>query len=456
MFYDEVMNHEEGRRYGFLKLNAALLEFAKLNDDGNDLLSIQHWKEKWEEVLLIDYINYSSHLEEITNIIIKMSVHIFTEIARAHFCLKKADIIRDKKDLESVFGLYDDVPNMFSYCLRNTSHYDSNTKISWDKAVLMYNQQDLVDCLLMITERIDQLPITAVEETKTLYDMLLTRYSMQLCVNYEEQGLAKEIFNVNFFVTEENNLPNREYLTFCSIYFHVIWRRLHYIEMIPKAKEPIHVSPESVQRCQKWLEDIVCKQMSTEVFEDMYTDSCEESYVFPGDEEWFKFRFPDRKNYKIIQVLQCFRKEMEQKYHTERGISRETVLAAINQTSHTGQCARAFAINAIDQYIRTNFNNYPWKDSTLISNDQLESAENELLREKDTDSPLMVQVFGRYYVYHVAHIYCCDDLYETFTIWLTIIDRKVKKSVKQFWKPLIQKILVGKTYEPIPVYKGKY
>jgi hypothetical protein len=277
----------------------------------------------------------------------------------------------------------------------------------------------------MITEKIDQLPSIAVSETRNLFRLLYIRH-------------CQLIFQIEI---------TRDYLTFATIYFVAIHRRFFYWDLIPQKS---FVIPEgSLDRCRRWIEKDVYGQMTDENFDDIYKKTYEEdaAYKFPGDLDWYNYRYPDLPNFQIAPILGCFRKELMQKYFSEYRISKETLLDSVNQNSHTGHCARLFMFNAIDQYMSIAMN-MKWKDALVISNGMLESSSKELLREFGVTVPYFVQLFSRYCVYDVGNIYVTDNFYESLIIWLSLI--RDKKN----WGNLIDKIIKG--YETIPEYIGSF
>jgi hypothetical protein len=178
------------------------------------------------------------------------------------------------------------------------------------------------------------------------------------------------------------------------------------------------------ERCKIWFEEEVCKSLGTEGFEDLYAKSCEECYQFPGDAEWFKFRYPELQ-VQTGPVLDSMRKPMAKKYYTDYRISLESALGVYNQITHSGQCSRIFILNAIDQYMKNTFG-VTWRDGIVIKNDALEGSSKKLLRK---GTPYIVQIYSRFSVYDNSKIYTSDDLYEVFFYWAYLVKTKYNYEV---------------------------
>jgi len=215
-------------------------------------------------------------------------------------------------------------------------------------------------------------------------------------------------------VTKADGLiPNRHYLTFCSIYFHAIQRRIFYFDKV--RKEKIDVDKAMVKRVEEWISDVV-DSLGNEGFEDCYAKACEEAYNFPGDREWFKYRYPNLPA-QTGPILDCFRKKYSERYYMDYRASKESVLGVIDQASHSGHAARIFVLNAIDQYMKTQFS-IPWRDGLVIDNVSLEGSQIKLYRNK---APYLFQVFSRHWVYDRASVYPCDSIYESLAIWMYLL-----------------------------------
>jgi hypothetical protein len=219
---------------------------------------------------------------------------------------------------------------------------------------------------------------------------------------------------------EGDRRPNRDYMIFCTIYFHALFRRIFYYELLDKAA----AVDGNAKQIERWVSDEVCKALGAEGFEDCFQKSCEEAYAFPGDSEWFAYRYPNLPK-QTGPILGCFRPEYAKKYYTDYRLSKEAVLAAVQQATHAGHCARLFVINAIDQYMKIHYG-IPWKDGLVIANCGMEGSQTKLFR---SDAPYLVQVFSRYSVYYKHTIYSSNCLYTTIATWMNILKLRFNSQI---------------------------
>jgi hypothetical protein len=418
----DITTHVRGERYMLVELHRTLNSWGKTNArvlkalpkplvTVNDL-NVLH--AKWLEQMIVDYYYFGS-MRTFGNIRTCPAVQIFTELSRTHFILMYPHIVQENEQVAKSGEYTDDLLISFRLELCNFMGEDSN----WKTPVMMYTQQDVMNALLMLTEKLDQLPMAAVDELKHVLRVLYTRNSVFLCETSTEQ-----ILNVPNMRTAENNMPNRDYLTFCTIYFHAIQRRIFYYEHVQKSDRlPAEVDEAMVERVRLWVADVV-DSLGQEGFEDCYAKACEEAYNFPGDREWFKYRYPNLPA-QTGPILDCFRKKYAERYYMDYRASKDSVLGVIDQASHSGSAARIFVLNAVDQYMKTQFS-IPWRDGLVIDNNALEGNQVKLYRSK---APYLLQVFSRHWVYDKAAVYPCDSLYQSLAIWMYLLKYRYRSTV---------------------------
>lgn len=419
----EILTDPRGPRHMYLLLHRSLKNWGTnttrlLRALPQKLATVHDLEQihaQWLKALIVDYALYGE-MKTYGNIRTCPAVQIFTELSRTHFILMYETIVREN-DIVAQTGEYDD-KFLISFRMDMCDYMDGGDR--WKRPIMMYRQQDVMDTLLMLSEKIDQLPYAAVPEVRRVLDVLYTRNSVFLC-----ETSTEEILNVNGMRTSVPDLglvPSRHYLTFCTIYFHAIQRRLFYLDNIKHGPRR-NIDASVIERVRQWIVDLV-DGLGPEGFEDCYSKACEEAYNFPGDREWFRYRYPDLPA-QTGAILDCFRKDHAKRYFTEYRVSKESVLGAVNQTSHTGHTARIFILNAIDQYMKTQFG-VPWRDGLVIDNNALEGAQIKLFRSK---APYFLQLFSRYWVYDRAVIYPCDSIYESLANWLYIIKVRHHSSI---------------------------
>lgn len=434
----DVLSHKKGWRYGYYKFHQRLANWAQEED--RERLKVIHGE--WLENLICFYGEWSIHRQLTPDIRSIVSVDIFIELNRTHYRIMKSKVYEEKRELEnSLFTIHPE-HNMHLYAMCHTSHFSHGFQqelLDWKKPILQYGQGDIMNGLLMLTEKIDQLSVESIKETQKVLELLYTRNGMFI----EEENMICDAIG---FVHENGKHPNRDYFTFCAFYFHAVQRRLYYADLIPCKIQRPHGLPEgSIERCKAWVETTLCGNIEGEVYEKTYYKSCNEGYVFPGDLEWFTYRYPDLPQDQIAPILECFRKGMAKKYFSEFRISLQTLLASVDQDTHTGHCARLFLINIIDDYMKNHLD-FKWKNVVVIDNEMIERSTEDMIYEEQLEAPLLIQQFSRYCVYNDSGIYTCDNFYETLTIWFYLIKKK-----KRFEK-LIERIIDG--IVPIPVFTG--
>jgi hypothetical protein len=450
---NDVLNHPVGWRYGYYELHTKLLEWARKNDqhlksatiEDSVAIELKRLHSQWLEYLIMDYQTWShvQETEDATKSLPTVSLVIFVELTRSHYLIVRDSLRQDFEESQSIFGVFGE--NQYAYTLSKTTHFTPHQNLDWNKPVLKYTMQEVVYALLMVTEQINRLPFAAVQETQAVLEALYTRHAMFVC---EKQ--AAEVLDVVYFVS--NGQPNRDYLMFASVYFHAVQRRLFYTKLIPH--RTLVMREDVVARCEAWFEKEVVHTLSGETFDALYAAACEESYVFPGDKEWFTYRHPDRPNHQLSSVLECFRGDIVRKFASEYRLSKETIFSQRNQHTHTGYCAKIFGLHAIENYVKNHISSdLEWKEAVTITNEMIEGNDTRLMREMET--PYFLQMFSHFYVYHVSHIYICDNFCESFAIWLSLIDRKDKKTVR--WHALIDKLLYNKEEQHTNViYTGNF
>lgn len=449
----EVLNHPGGWRYGYYELHTKLLDWAQKNQEllnASELTDPQRIELKrlhahWLEYLIMDYQTWAQvrETEDAIKTLPTVSLVIFAELSRSHYLIVRESLQQDLEESQSMFGVFGE--NQYTYTLAKTTFFTPVSNLDWNKPVLKYTMQEVVYALLMLTEQLNHLPFAALQETQGLLEFLYTRHSMFVC-----QKQPAEVLDVVYFVADGQ--PNRDYLMFASIYFHAVQRRLFYSKLIPTRH--VAAQPEALARCEAWFEKEVLHPMSGETFDTLYAAACEESYVFPGDKEWFTYRHPDRPNHQLSSVLECFRGDIVRKFASEYRLSKETIFSQLNQNTHTGYCAKIFGLHAIENYVKNHIaSDLEWKEAVTITNEMIEGNDTRLMREMET--PYFLQMFSHFYVYHVSHIYISDNFCESFVIWLSLINRKDKKTVR--WHGLIDKILYNKEEQHTNViYTGSF
>lgn len=329
----------------------------------------------------------------------RLSINIFVEIARTNFLLMYNEIKEESDEIRKLDGMPSKNYKVL-WSMEKSKYFPNASNL----AIMMYKQTDIIKLLLYLTETIDQVSFDSAEELEFIVRLLQTRNGVYFCQTDIEY---------------DSKMTFEEYATFCTIYFNAIYRRLFYYKIIPKS--PIKFPFEN---CKRWFEQDVCGILGSEGFEDLYAKSCEECYQFPGDVEWFKFRYPDLQ-VQTGPVLDSMRKDMAKKYYTDYRISKESALGLYNQITHAGQCSRIFIINAINHFMNVKYG-IQWKDGIVIRNDAIEGNRSKLMRK---GAPYIVQIYSRYSVYDDSKIYTSDDIYQVFAYWCDLLRFKYNSEI---------------------------
>jgi hypothetical protein len=409
----EILNHEKGWRYGYYELYERLKNWSLIQDK-EKLIELHR---DWLENLIVYYIQFSEAKQISPEIRSKISVDIFIELCKTNYLIMKDTLAKQREEYDRETFKPHPSLQMHTFMMQNTTFFAEgfqHQRLVWDRPLMQYTQEDIINALLMVSENINQISQRAVAETKKVLELLYTRNGMFI--------VEPEQMTLKGFVHQSGKYPNRDYFTLVSIYFHAIQRRIYYYELIPR-KEDFSIDREIVDRCRAWIEKELCENtMEEETFQKLYGESCEEAYVFPGDKEWYTYRYPDLPTNQVAPVLECFRKDLAKKYFSEYRISIQTVLATINQNTHTGLCGQHFVLNVVHSYMLSQFK-YDWKDAVLIMNEDMEISQDLLL---DPEMPYLIQVFSKLCVFHEGFIYGDgDDLYETLAIWFYFIKNPI-------------------------------
>lgn len=366
----------------------------------------------WLQALIADYY-YFGDMKTFGNIRSCPAVQIFAELSRTHFILmyplimEESAVVRQRGEYTE--GL------LIGFKMSECEHMGEDS--NWNTPIMMYTQQDVMNALLMLSEKLDQFSKDALSELQHVLKILYTRNSVFLC---EES--TPDILNVpNMTTTTKTEgflIPNRDYLTFCSIYFHAIQRRIFYFAQVKQLPPPDAIDAAMEERVKRWVASLV-DALGKEGFEDCYAKACEESYNFPGDLEWFKYRYPNLPA-QTGPILDCFRKKYAERYYMDYRASKESVLGVVDQDSHSGHAARIFVLNAVDQYMKTQFS-IPWRDGLVIDNAALEGNQVKLYRSR---APYFLQVFSRHWVYDRAAVYPSDRMYQSLAIWMYLLKER--------------------------------
>lgn len=439
-------------KYQFFRFHEDIDKWAKenykslctLSSPNMDLTALKTEYNYWYEKLLSDYKFYSEVKDFPDGIRYMQASFIFVELSRSFFLFNYAQVIKES----AILKVNENAENLLiTWKFNQTKHFES-LNITWDKPVFRFTQTEIITGILMLTEHLNLIPYEGLADLKEAVKILYLRNAIFFC----EEMRPEMLDSTEEFITKSPTgnpgmlTPNREYQTFCTIYFHAVFRRIFYGELIAPLNHKLYMN-EAIERCKKWIAEEVCPSLGIDGFEALYDKSYEEAYQFPGDLEWFKYRYPDQATY-IGPILDCFRKEYSKKYYGEHRTSIESVLGTFGLNNHTGLCSYYFIINAVNQYFKTSCQ-FDWRECVFVDNDALEASEKQILRSK---VPYMVQYFSKYYCFDKEHdkIYISDCIYSSIVYWMYIL--KVYYSgycLTYNCNEIIEKIIDGKVENKI-------
>lgn len=392
----------------------------------DDLSDVQRFHDTYLKCFVEDYLIISAPYRLGTKGG-SLAVHIFMELSRAHCVLSYQSLMDEKRDILNNVAT-DIVPmQLFSFadCLSDF------WKLPDTVSIFKYGQDEIIATLLMLTKRISEMPFRddTVDDFRRIVHILYTRNSVFCCqtcslaaLNVEE--MRAEITND---AGETEYVANRDYINLCSIYFNRLFRRLHYFDQLLNNIQEID-GDHDYATIQQWVEEDLCTSLGTEGIEDTYALACDKSYDFPGDNEWFKYKYPARPDEKG-PILDCIRPVQAKLYFSANMLSKDPILAAAAgfRADHQGVSARMFVLMAVDQWFRGVYG-AQWLNAVLIPNDSIERADIKLRKCK---FPCLLQVLTGYWVYSRGKIYPTDSIYQTVYTWFYIVRRDYDSKLLQ-------------------------
>ena len=208
---------------------------------------------------------------------------------------------------------------------------------------------------------------------------------------------------------------NRSWSVYASFYLGEVVRRLyHYSVLTPKKLEvpPEAITQAAVERVKRWITHTVVGTFAEEAFEEIHQTVVTErdgAYDLPGDGAWFRYANPSSVA-TLGAIITQLRPHLYDRFFSEEQVDRNVVLGAVPR-SHL---ARLFVLHALDAYIKITHARVEFLNGVVIDNGGIEQSAYAL---KTGVAPLLLQVFGRYWVYWRGRVHVSDDLWTTLTLW---------------------------------------
>jgi hypothetical protein len=358
--------------------------------------------------------------------------HLFTELTRLNYLLQRPRLMLDlsEEDMQSLDNTHHpswiNIVNSFDisnqYEEKEDKDMDVETqlqelKVLWKRPVLFYTQSQAQMVIMFLTQQLNEVRADSVLEFKSMYEWLWIRIAQLQMEVLPPQVIDVEDMRICVLKEEKMYACNRDFGIFVSFYMGEICRRLFYYEMLSKRalKLPGVHGIIDTQRCRSWIEHIV-KFFAEEAFTDLYVDSCNESYSFPGDDQWFKFRWP-RKIHSRAACLADLRPHLYRRFFSESRATRSSVLNSIN-SSHV---SRLFMLKAISQYIQIKMGGATevrWYQGVVIHSNDIYMSTYNL---QNNMAPFLLQVLSTYWAYDEGTVWKCDEFYETLCVWFRLL-----------------------------------
>ena len=390
-----------------------LTEILNTLDNNHNLSDIQRFYDNYLECFVEDYHTLGKH-EAIGNKRGSTAMHIFVELSRACFILKYRQLMKEKQMVINHVEQTDQLLVVFSLKKCKSDFWYSDN----DKNIFVYNQDEIIDLLLLLTKRIVEMPYnqSTLSDFKRIILALFTRNSVFFCQTCSETALNVEDMRSKY--SDNEYIFNRDYAMFCTIYFNQLFRRLHYYKQIEKnINNPLDIDCTSVKQ---WVRSELCDALGVEGVEDTYALACDQTYDYPGDDEWFKYKFVERAAEKG-SILDCIRPAQAQLYFSPNVISLDPILNAADgfRADQQGVMARLFVLMAVDQRFRSVYG-IPWLQCVLVKNHQIEYSRIKLQKHH---FPCLVQVLCGFWVYTKGQFYPTNNIYKTIYTWFYILRR---------------------------------
>lgn len=248
---------------------------------------------------------------------------------------------------------------------------------------------------------------------------------------------------------------NRDYWVYTTSYFYDLVRRIYFVDQFPRMQVNRLRDPESylpdgaVQRLKDWIEAM--SRAQGDRFPERLEDAARESFRHPGDLAWLRYRYPDSSTATAASVRKTRGEEEYRNYHSTTELSREMVLARVNQN----WTSTVYVVNIFDRYMDT-YKGVKWRRSYVIRNADIDEAET-VRKWTTTREPLLVEVFTGFWLMMDQKVWPIDDIYVAICMWLRAIHltrRRVGMSADcvfgdTYIGDIIKKILDGREQEEV-------
>lgn len=298
----------------------------------------------------------------------------------------------------------------------------ARTTAMWKKPIACYTCSETRVLAMFLTQYLNDVPSDTAErlsEFGRVFRILWLRCTDLSVCEYDRSEWPVTLDEEEFRAVnpQGRGVANRRYAVFCSFYLGEVMRRFfHHEELSPNRFQAARVElpdPELLKRMRarmlNWVHHVV-QSFAEEAFEEMYmTIVTGDGYAYPGDAGWFRYAYPQRMASRGA-IVTALRPHMYRRFFSEVQVDRRLVVNA----SDRSHLARLFVLRAVDEHIKITHPRVEWINGVVIDNDGIEMSTYAL---KGDLSPLLVQAFSAYWVYHKGHVYPTDDLFVSLALW---------------------------------------
>lgn len=290
----------------------------------------------------------------------------------------------------------------------------------WTTPIMQYTGSQVRVLAAFLTQHINEVNEATMEEFRRVFRVLWLR-----CAMLSMQGWHRSLWSASLDEPEMRVLlpppeedkaaANRPWAVYCSFYLGELVRRFYHYDILgPRTLDvpAAAVSPAAVEHFKQWITKSVVGTFAEEAFEEIHQRVVVEqdgAYDFPGDGSWFRYAHPTSVA-TLGATITALRPHLYERFFSEEQVDRNVILASV----HRSHLARLFVLHALDAYIKITHARVEYLNGVVIDNGGIEQSAYTL---KTGVAPLLLQVFGRYWVYWKGRVHISDDIWTTLTLW---------------------------------------
>ncbi len=294
----------------------------------------------------------------------------------------------------------------------------------WKKPIMRYTQTDIMALIMFLTQQLNDIPTSCIREYRFVFDILVARVGVLLTRAWKKNVMD---YNEDKDSTMRMSIGkgdlimwDRNFAIYLSFYMGRIMQRLVYFDhfVTHQMKLP-DVRQELItlwgERVKSWVSRIAANTPD-EAFLDDFSLHKEGAYSFPGDDDWFKYKWPTEV-FKRGIVLDKLRRHLYLRFSSEIRATKDTVMSTIQERF----VSRSFMLKMMSNYINYKAGKdaeIKWYDSVVVENSQLCHASHDL---QSNNAPLLFQVLSNYWPYDHSQVFICDNVYESIGIWFYLL-----------------------------------